>query len=41
MTAPAGNPVSVSRHSSAPVRDEYAVTVRPAPTAARPPPTAA
>ena len=41
MAAPAGKPVSVSCHWSAPVLDEYAVTVSPAPTAARPPPTAA
>ena len=34
-------PVSVSCHCSTPVWDKYAVTVRPAPTAARPPPSAA
>src|SRR5436190_1796786 len=39
MAAPAGKPVRVSCHSSSPVRDEYAVTGSPAPTAARPPPT--
>src|SRR5260370_652646 len=37
--APAGKPVSVSCHRSAPVFDENPDTVSPAPTAATPPPT--
>jgi hypothetical protein len=36
MAAPTGNPVSVTRHLSAPVFDEYPVTVSPAPTATTP-----
>ena len=39
MAAPAGKPVSVVRHRSAPVFAEYPVTVRPTPMAAPPSPT--
>src|ERR1035438_10507404 len=39
MAAPAPKPVSVTRHRSAPVFEEYPVTVSPEPTAATPSPT--